>query len=96
MVSSVCTVKVREWLEFVLHSYYGSLILDTAMGALLHVGVLMSSCVLWLTQYMKTTVAPQCWKLGSKREQVGKVFMCMSNKRCPLLYIVERCVFIAY
>lgn len=42
MASSAHTVKAREWLEFVMHSYYGGLILDSGLGAALHVGVLIS------------------------------------------------------
>lgn len=60
--------RVREWSGYALHSYYGGLILDTGLGAVLHVGVLVSVCRLrlrlgWLTQYVETTAAKASWKL---------------------------------
>lgn len=39
---SACMDGVMEWLEFALPCYYGCLI--TGLGAVLHVGVVMSVC----------------------------------------------------
>ena len=82
VASSTCTVKGREWLEFVLHSYYGSLILDAGLGALLRVGVLMSVRCGWHRMWGLQ------WAGLSDLSDIWDVFMCMSNtSRYPLLFL---------
>lgn len=81
-----------------MHSYYGGLILDSGLGAVLHVGVLVSICHLhlwlsWLTQYVETTAGRALGMLETDlRGNKSETCFCGCDVIVPSsLYVAEKC-----